>query len=263
MNVIPTYLTLMSEHKAKPAVLVMPDTDGGEAYALQCLNIPGGYQDMTYVGEEVPDWVSAKLRVQPAGVAWGIAGLSEGGFCSANIALNYPTRFGYAGVLSGYFTYTDSVEQVPDHWKSGGRPVDIRVYQKQPGLALRNTPQEYILHIPTDVTVPQFFLAAGATDSSDVQAAEDFRQLLLTRVANVPLMVVPGGGHDALVWRAGEGPMLSYMTDGLATNAQTIDRNKAITAEKAKDKPKVKPKAKPKAKKGSAAKATDRKTTPV
>jgi hypothetical protein len=89
MNVIPVFLQAMDEHKADPAVLVMPNTDGGLQYGLQCLNDPGGIQDMTYVGKEVPAWVAANLRVQPPGSAWGIAGYSEGGFCAANIGLRY------------------------------------------------------------------------------------------------------------------------------------------------------------------------------
>ena len=54
MNVVPIYLNAMASGKAKPAVLVMPNTDGGQQYGLQCLNDPGGVQDMTYVAEEVP-----------------------------------------------------------------------------------------------------------------------------------------------------------------------------------------------------------------
>ena len=107
MNVIPIYLNLLAEHKASPAVLVMPDTDGGLQYSLQCLNDPHGLQDMTFVGKEVPDWAAANLRVQPPGLMWGIAGYSEGGFCAANIGLQHPTLFGYVGVESGYFAPDD------------------------------------------------------------------------------------------------------------------------------------------------------------
>jgi hypothetical protein len=215
MNVIPIYLHLMAVHHAQPAVLVMPDTDGGLQYALQCLNAPGGIQDMTYVAEEVPNWVAANLRVQPPGMAWGVAGYSEGGFCAANIALNNPARFGFAGSLSGYFAPTDS--QVPEGWKPNGTPIDINVFKGHPALALRNTPQEYVQHVPITVSVPQFWLAAGAKDTGDVQAAEYFQQVLLSRVAQVPLMIVPTGGHQAIVWRAAEGPMLTWMTNNLLT----------------------------------------------
>jgi enterochelin esterase-like enzyme len=234
MNVIPIYLQLMAEHKAQPAVLVMPDTDGGLQYALQCLNAPHGLQDMTFVGQEIPDWVAANLRVRRPGLMWGVAGYSEGGFCSANIALNYPARFGFAGILSGYFAPSDS--QVPAGWKPGGRPVDVNVFSRQPKLALLSTPDEYVLHVPIGVMVPQFWLAAGSKDPGDVQAAEYFRQLLLSRVAQVPLMIVPAGGHQAIVWRTALSPMLTWMTDGLAVEVQHFSvkapapqRHRAVT----------------------------------
>ena len=84
-----------------------------------------------------------------------------------------------------------------------------------------NTPDEYIKNIPVGITVPQFFLAAGADDLSDVQNAEYFRQLLLLRVADVPPVdIVSGGGHQAMVWRSALTPMLEWMTAGLSWQVQ-------------------------------------------
>jgi enterochelin esterase-like enzyme len=214
MNVVPIYLSAMESGKAKPAVLVMPNTDGGQQYGLQCLNDPGGVQDMTYVAEEVPDWAVANLRVQPVGAAWGVAGYSEGAYCAANIALQHPNLFGYAGSLSGYFSPVES--QVPLGGKAGGTPVDVNDFAHSKKLLLINSPDEYITRVPVSVSVPQFFLAAGATDVGDVQAAQLFRQELLLRDADVPLEVVPGGGHQATVWRAALTPMLDWMTPQLA-----------------------------------------------
>jgi Putative esterase len=219
MNVIPIYLNLLAEHKASPAVLVMPDTDGGLQYSLQCLNDPHGLQDMTFVGKEVPDWAAANLRVQPPGLMWGIAGYSEGGFCAANIGLQYPTRFAYVGVESGYFAPDTS--QVPLGGKAGGKPHDINVFAHNERLLEINTPDEYIKNIPIGIMVPQFFLAAGAEDVSDVQNAEYFRQLLLLRVADVPPVdIVSGAGHQALVWRTALTPILEWMTSGLSWQVQ-------------------------------------------
>jgi enterochelin esterase-like enzyme len=214
MNVVPIYLNAMASGRAKPAVLVMPNTDGGQQYGLQCLNDPGGVQDMTYVAQEVPDWAAANLRVMPPGIAWGVAGYSEGGYCAANIALQNPTLFGYAGSLSGYFSPIES--QVPLHGKAGGTPVDVNDFAHSKKLLLLNSPDEYITRVPVTVNVPQFFLAAGATDEGDVQAAELFKQELLLRDADVPLDIVPGGGHQATVWRAALTPMLDWMTPQLA-----------------------------------------------
>jgi hypothetical protein len=81
--------------------------------------------------------------------------------------------------------------------------------------------------------LPAFWLAAGAKDKSDVNAAENFRQLLETRVANVPFVIIPGGGHQGSVWRAALGPMLTWMTPQLAAQAEKVDAAAAQAAERA------------------------------
>jgi S-formylglutathione hydrolase FrmB len=171
----------------------------------------------------------------PPGVAWGVAGYSEGGYCAANIALQNPSLFGYAGSLSGYFSPVQS--QVPLDGKAGGTPVDVNDFAHSKKLLLLNSPDEYVTRVPVTVSVPQFFLAAGATDVGDVQAAELFKQELLLRDADVPLDVVPSGGHQAMVWRAALTPMFDWMTPQLAKEVATAEwaarQHKADQAHKA------------------------------
>jgi enterochelin esterase-like enzyme len=231
MGVIPTFLSLLETHPKDAAVLVMPDTDGGLQYALQCLNNPGGIQDMTFIAREVPEAIARIARVQPPGRAWGVAGYSEGGYCAANIALQDPKGYGAAGVLSGYFAPDRS--QVPAGNKPGGRPVGVDVFRGHPGLQFINTPQAYVTTVPISVFLPAFWLAAGAQAKGDVIAAENFKQLLQTRLANVPLLIVPDGGHQGSVWRASLGPMLRWMTPQLAQQAVRADANAARAAAKA------------------------------
>jgi enterochelin esterase-like enzyme len=231
MGVIPTFLNLLETHPADAAVLVMPDTDGGGQYALQCLNNPGGIQDMTFVARDVPNFIARLVRVQPPGRAWGLAGYSEGGFCTANIALQLPWRYGAAGVMSGYFAPTPS--QVPAGNKPGGKPYLVNVFRGEPALQLVNTPMEYVTKVPVDEQLPAFWLAAGAKDQSDVTTAEEFRQLLQTRLTEVPFVIIPGEGHQAGVWRAALGPMLSWMTPQLAWEAATADAAAAAAAKAA------------------------------
>jgi enterochelin esterase-like enzyme len=223
MDVIPIYTTLLNHKQATPAILVMPDTDGGTHYELQCLNYPysHGVQDMTYVAEEVPDWVASHLRVMPPGPSWGIAGYSEGGYCAANIGLQYPARFGYVGSLSGYFAPSNS--HYPINGVANGPVVNISdPFAGQPKLAALNTPQDSITRIPLGVQVPYFWLAAGAKDPGDVDAARVFQQYALTRLPGVPLLLVPGGHHSANVWRAALGPMLQWMTPRLTNSARAV-----------------------------------------
>jgi enterochelin esterase-like enzyme len=230
LDVIPTFLNLLASHQAAPAVLVMPDTDGGARYSLQCLNNPGGIQDMTYVAREVPAEIARILRVQPPGKAWGVAGYSEGGYCAANIALNEPGFYGYAGILSGYFTPARS--QVPEGGKPGAKPVKTYVFAGYPTLAARNSPLLYITHVPVGVFLPNFWLAAGAGDRGDVAIAQHFQQLANIRQANIPLDAIPGG-HTGAVWRAALNPMLAWMTPQLAQQAAIADADAARAAKQA------------------------------
>ena len=227
MGVIPTFLNLLETRPQDAAVLVMPDTDGGLQYGLQCLNNPGGIKDMTFVALDVPAAIARIARVQPPGRAWGLAGYSEGGYCTANIALQDPAGYGAAGVMSGYFSPIAST--VPAGNKPGARPVRVNVFRGRPDLHLINTPQAYIARVPVNDVLPAFWLAAGAQDKPDVNAAMLFRQLLQTRVANVPLVLIPGG-HQGSVWRAALGPMLNWMTPQLAQAAAKADAAAARAA---------------------------------
>jgi enterochelin esterase-like enzyme len=228
LGVIPTFLNLLEAHPGDATVLVMPDTDGGMQYSLQCLNDPGGIQDMTFVGQDVPDYIARLIRVQKPGRAWGLAGYSEGGFCAANIALQEPLNYGDVGVISGYFAPIPS--QVPAGNKPGGKPVVVNVFSGHPAQQLINTPEEYVTRVTIDEQLPPFWLAAGVQDKADVTGAENFRQLLLTRLADVPLMIIPGGGHTGNVWRAALAPMLSWMTPQLAVQAVRGDAAAAAAA---------------------------------
>jgi enterochelin esterase-like enzyme/uncharacterized membrane protein len=228
MGVIPTFLSLLETHPKDAAVLVMPDTDGGLRYGLQCLNDPGGIQDMTFVARDVPEAIARIARVQPPGRAWGVAGYSEGGYCAANIALQDPRGYGAAGVLSGYFAPLRS--QVPAGNKPGGRPVSVNVFLGHPDLQFINTPREYVTTVPINVFLPAFWIGVGAQNKQDVIAALNFKQLLQTRLADVPFVVVPDGGHQGSVWRAALGPMLSWMTPQLAQQAVRADANAARAA---------------------------------
>jgi len=231
LDVTTDFLTLLTEHKADPAVLVMPDTDGGMRYSLQCLNDPAGVQDMTFVAREVPEAITAALRVQPPGKSWGIAGYSEGGYCAANIALNYPGDFSTAGVLSGYFAPITS--QVPLGGKVGGEPVLKDVFADYPELLLKNSPAEYITHIPIGIEIPQFWLAAGESDKGDVAAAREFQELAELRQVNVPLDIIPGG-HTGSVWRTALAPMFTWMTPQLALSAEEAEQAAERRAREAK-----------------------------
>jgi enterochelin esterase-like enzyme len=213
VGITAAYSTLLADGApVKPAVLVMPDANGGRRISLQCLNVRHGPQDATYLSQDLPGYLPHILRVQPQGPAWGIAGYSEGGFCAANLALVYRLRYGAAGVMSGYFSPSDDQLGNPVHTVNPfGRDLHTR---------RTNTPRLRITRLPVSATIPQFWLGVGGKDIPGLRAARQFQRLVLARQPGVRLIVVPGGGHTMVTWRALVPSLLAWITPLLTANAQ-------------------------------------------
>ncbi len=222
MGVVAIMDGLVSRGLAKPAVLVMPDANGGVDVSEQCLNQVGGPQDMTYLGLDVPDYVSTHLaRVQPPGLGWGIAGYSEGGYCAVNMALApmLSRRYGAAGVLSGYFApYPNFI---------GGK--NVNPFGRSKKLRLINTPDYEVKHLNPGQPIPEFWIGAGTGDKQDMDGASFFWNELSLYQAGAPLKFQPGG-HTMAVWRSQVSPMLEWMTPILAQNATKVDQVAALAA---------------------------------
>jgi enterochelin esterase-like enzyme len=222
MGVVAIMDGLVSRGLAKPAVLVMPDANGGTNVSEQCLNQVHGQQDMTYLGLDVPNYVSAELpRVQAPGLGWGIAGYSEGGYCAANMALQpmLSRRYGASGVLSGYFTpYPNFIN---------GK--NVNPFGKNYKLRLLNTPDYEVKHLLPGQQIPQFWIGAGSGDKQDLDGASYFWNELSLYQAGAPLKFQPGG-HTMAVWRSQISPMLEWMTPLLEQNALKLDRIAQLAA---------------------------------
>jgi enterochelin esterase-like enzyme len=212
MGVTQAFDRLLADKLAQPAVLVMPDANGGQRISLQCLDQVGGPQDLTYLAVDLPAQIARMVRVLPPGAAWGVAGYSEGGFCAANMALRYPHRYGFAGVLSGYFT--------PDRNQLTGSGRPVSPFGGNRRLQEQNTPLAEIQKLPAAADIPQFWLGAGAADRQAVADTEVFWRDLRLRQDDVPLTLTPGGGHTMTTWRAQIPLLLTWMTRSLARAAQ-------------------------------------------
>ncbi len=215
LDVTSTLRRLIAGGLATPAVLVMPDASGARGISEQCLNQAGGAQDATFLATDVPFYITHVLRVWPPGRAWGLAGYSEGGYCAANLGVLYGYRFGFAGVLSGYFQ--------PMRSRVGSPPRPVWPFGHDKWLAIRNTPAAELLKLPPGRLIPQFWIGAGVGNPADVRAAQIFRQVVQLRQPSVVLRVVKGGGHSMFVWRMLVSPMLEWMTPKLAGNVVLIE----------------------------------------
>lgn len=210
LNVQTTLQDLVLAHQANPVVLVMPDVNGGRRQSLQCLNQVGGAADETFVAADVPDFVAARIRVQPPGQAWGIAGYSEGGYCAANLALRHPRRYGFAGVLSGYFQPTADriiVKHALTH---------VDPFRNNPVLRLQNSPSDILRRLPVGSAIPEFWVGAALGSSADVATASAFVAELRPMDPATPLVLTRDGRHNGVAWRAMIPAVLRWMTTRLA-----------------------------------------------
>ncbi len=203
---------LIAAGRAAPVVLVMPDINGhSHHWSEQCLNQPGGPQDATYLAQDLPAYLAARFRVAPPGPAWGIAGYSEGGFCAANLALNYPGSYGYAGVMSGYFTPEASV--------IAGRPVDP--FHGSSRLRAQNNPLWLVSRWSGRAPMPKFWLSAAHDDVPDYLALVRFARLAWRWQPGIPAYISGNGKHTAVAWREAAPNLLAWITPQLASAAAT------------------------------------------
>lgn len=193
---------LISARLARPVVLVIPDANGGLDRSTQCLNTVRGEQDETYLSGDVPDDVARRLRVERPGPAWGIAGFSEGGFCAANLALRHPDRYGAAACLSGYFEplRTNRLPHATDPFK-GSRT-----------LRAANSPLKVLARRPPPAPLPHFWVMSGNAAQSDMVQAQAFVDLVRQYQPRAPFLIVRGGQHNYVAWRAAFPKMFEWAT---------------------------------------------------
>jgi len=91
--------TLTAAH-AGPAPVVVADRLGVTFANLLCGELPLG-DTFTYLSVEGPAWIRTHLQVDPTPRDWAVGGLSCGGTCPLQLAVNappvYPTFLDFAG----------------------------------------------------------------------------------------------------------------------------------------------------------------------
>jgi enterochelin esterase-like enzyme len=176
-------------HRGLAPVVVVVDQLGDPLANPLCVDSPLGAV-ATYLTVDVPNWVRATLQVDRDPAAWAIGGLSNGGTCSLQTAVNHP------GV---YPTFVDV---------SGEQEPTLGDRQRTLDAAFGGDPAAFAAVNPLDVLAARRFpgtagyLVAGAQDSTYLPAAR--RVLAACRAAgmDVQLHVLPGG-HTFAVWGPG------------------------------------------------------------
>jgi len=182
---------LMGEGKAKPMILVAATLNMfGGGNDSGCANLPGSYQTATWLAKDVPSLIKGNFRASADPGHWAIMGYSAGGYCSANLTVQYPESF-HAGVMM-----------------SGYNAPNAPIVTKDPGLAAANNPYLLLKHAKTQPDI--VLLGAGSLADSDTVYAAQSLIGALRHPGNSKVMVLSHGGHttelfermmpDSLIW---------------------------------------------------------------
>ena len=171
--------------KIGPMIIVMPATFSGP-HGQDCLDAPGGQLDGTYLSTDVPGDIIREFRALPQGPNWAIGGLSDGGFCATNLALQYRGSYGAVASLDGFYSaYSDLV-------------IMDKIFGATSPSIQANDPSTLVLDVHQ--SLPRFWIMSGSGNTTDTKAAQYFRQLVTTREP-IQYVVVNRGKHTPPAWR--------------------------------------------------------------
>lgn len=176
----------MRSGRAAPFIAILPTQNVRAPHDTQCLNVVGGPAVDTYLTADVHRAVLANFRAEDGAPSWAVAGVSTGGYCAVNLAMQRPDLFGAAAAMSGYAR--------PD---IGTSPHNL--LHDDPVLTEHNTPLWEEAHWGCE---PLTILAAASR-----QDGPSFRDTeALIAGARPPLQVTPllvgHGGHTVNLWNA-------------------------------------------------------------
>lgn len=172
--------TLTQQGLIPPMIIAMPQVARSPFTDSECLNLPGGEQDETFLTDTLPRAVDTTFRTQPARTGRAIGGMSSGAYCALNLALHHPD----------VFSVSMSIEPFGDPGANLQKALGMRIWRA-------NSPR---LFLPgRHLTQPQaFYLGAGSHDPETKRNASSLSGLLAKAGAEVGVYIDPGGGHT---WR--------------------------------------------------------------
>lgn len=96
-------------HKGLAPIVVMPDNIGSNFANPLCADTKYGNAE-SYLAVDVPAWIKANLQAAEGPVHWAIAGLSNGGTCSLQMATRHPELYGRFIDISGEYEPLDDAK---------------------------------------------------------------------------------------------------------------------------------------------------------
>jgi enterochelin esterase-like enzyme len=130
---------LIAQGTIPASLVVFIDASGGPYPDSECANSSDGQEWMgRFIGATVPAHIDATYRTIARPAARTLIGFSQGGYCAAILALNYPDVFGNAISFSGYY---HAGVGATNAWRPFGRSQDI-LDQNSPTLVAPRLPAD-------------------------------------------------------------------------------------------------------------------------
>jgi len=176
-------------HHGLAPIVVMPDDLGNSFANPLCLDSKLG-NVQTYLTRDVPNWINVMLEVAKGRDSWAIAGLSHGGTCSLQMAVNAPDVYGRFIDISGQREPTLGSRQRTVDAAFGGdeaaftrvNPLDVMQRQRFPQTAA--------------------IVVGGSEDADYLPQAKEVYAAAKAAGMNVTFQELQGG-HDWRVWGGG------------------------------------------------------------
>ncbi|MEZ0093938.1 alpha/beta hydrolase [Streptacidiphilus sp. EB129] len=132
---------LMADGKVKPMILVSAEMNmyaGPEDSG--CANLPGSYQTATWLAKDVPALVKQNFRASADPKHWAIMGYSSGGYCAANLGVQYPQVYHAIVSMSGYATPEAPVVLKDPQLAAANNPLELlKQARQQPNVVIMAT----------------------------------------------------------------------------------------------------------------------------
>jgi S-formylglutathione hydrolase FrmB len=176
-------------HGGLAPVVVVADPLGTELGRTLCVDSRSG-NSYTYLTVDVPAWIRANLQVDTAPEHWVVGGLSAGGTCALQLAVNAPAV---------YPTFLDISGQEEPTVGSRARTV-AELFDGDPAAFRRVNPLDVLA--TRRFSGSAGFIVAGRDDSIYRPQARKVLAAAQSAAMDVRYLEIPGG-HSWRVWASG------------------------------------------------------------
>ena len=174
-------------HDGLAPIVIAADQLGADSHNTLCVDSKVYGNALTYLTQDVVDWVKTNLPAAQDAKDWAIAGFSQGATCSLQIGVNHPDLFGTMIPTDSEIKPTNgSRQEMIDRFFDG----DTTAYENQvPVNAILN-------HAPTH---QMLIIGAGEKDTTSIRNVKTIAPVAAKAGMRVAAVESSGNAHD---WHA-------------------------------------------------------------